>query len=256
MNHASLPVQVLLPIFSIIIVSMILFARKRHLFIRRIQGLTAIDEAIGRATEMGRPMLCSIGLEGIDVPTLQALSITTYIIRNSARFNTRAIVPVRDPTIFPVAQEAVREAYNVEGRPEQFNADDVRFLSDRQFAFAAAVSGILQREKVAACFFFGTFYAEALIFSETGQQIGAIQVAGTPSTTQIPFFIASCDYVIIGDEFYAASAYLSREPTLLGSIVGQDIAKALLIALVVTGSIVATLMPVLGDVFTAFLKGK
>jgi len=255
MNHANLPVQVLVPLFSIIIVTMILFARKQHLFIRRIQGLTAIDEAIGRATEMGRPMLCSIGLGTIDVPTLQALSITSYIIRNSARFNTRAIVPVADSQIFPVTEEAIREAYTAEGRPEQYNGDDVRFLSDRQFAFAAAVSGILHREKVAACFFFGTFFAEALIFSETGQQVGAIQVAGTPSTTQIPFFIASCDYVIIGDEFYAASAYLSREPTLLGSIVGQDIAKALLIILIVIGSAAATLAPVYGAIFRAFLKG-
>ena len=55
-----------------------------------------------------------------------------------------------------------------------------------------------------------------------------MQVAGTPSITQIPFFITSCDYTIIGDEFYAASAYLSREPTLLGSLVGQDYAKAVL----------------------------
>src|SRR5580658_3046406 len=127
MNHANIPVQVLVPLFSILIVAMILHARKQHLFIRRIQGLTAIDEAIGRATEMGRPMLCSIGLGGIDVPTLQALSITTYIIRNSARFNTRAIVPVAKPTIFPVAEEAIREAYVAEGRAEQYNPEDVRF---------------------------------------------------------------------------------------------------------------------------------
>jgi hypothetical protein len=255
MNHANIPVQILVPLFSILIVVMILHARKQHLFIRRIQGLTAIDEAIGRATEMGRPMLCSIGLGGIDVPTLQALSITTYIIRNSARFNTRAIVPVADSQIFPVTEEAVREAYTAEGRPEQYNADDVRFLSDRQFAFAAAVSGILFREKVAASFLFGTFYAEALIFAETGQQVGAIQVAGTQMTTQIPFFIAACDYVIIGDEFYAASAYLSREPTLLGSIVGQDIAKGLLILLIIFGTALVTLSPILGAVFSTWLKG-
>ncbi len=256
MTNANLPVQIVLPLFSIIIVAMILMARRKQLFIRRIQGLMAIDEAIGRATEMGRPMLCSVGLGGIDVPTLQALAITSYIIRNSARFNTRAIVPVANAPLFPVTEEAVREAYTAEGRPEQFNSDDVRFLSDRQFAFAAAVSGILYREKVAACFLFGTFYAEALIFSETGQQVGAIQVAGTPSLTQIPFFIASCDYVIIGDEFYAASAYLSREPTLLGSLVGQDISKGILIAAILLGTLIASISPVYGVLLSTFLKGK
>jgi hypothetical protein len=236
MEHASLTVQILLPLMSLIIVAMILMARRRQLFIRRIQGLTAIDEAIGRATEMGRPMVCSIGLGGIDVPTLQALSITSYIIRSSARFGTRAIVPVCDPTALPIVEEVIRDSYVAEGRPEQFHSDDIRFLSDRQFAFAAATAGLIWREKAAACFLFGLFAAEALIFSETGQQVGAIQVAGTPSTTQIPFFIASCDYVIIGDEFYAASAYLSREPTLLGSLVGQDISKGILILIIVLGT--------------------
>ena len=252
MEHASITVRLLLIPVSLIIIAMIYVARTRQLFIRRIQGLTAIDEAIGRATEMGRPMLCCTGLGqdgGIEIVTLQALSIVTYIIRNSARFATRAIVPVYDPQMLPVSEEAVRDAYTLEGRPDQYNADDVRFLTNRQFAFAAGVSGIIAREKAAACFLFGYYYAEALIMAETGQQVGAIQIAGTPATTQIPFFIAACDYVIIGDEYYAASAYLSREPTQMGSIVGQDIAKGLILALVVTGSLIVSLAAAMSSGF-------
>ncbi len=245
MQHANALVRFVVPLFSVIIVAMILTARRKQLFIRRIQGLNAIDEAVGRATEMGRPMLCCTGLglsdgSAIDIVTLQALSIVTYIIRASARFGTRAINPVYAPQMLPVTEEAVRDAYGAAGRPDQYNPDDVRFLSNRQFAFAAAVAGIIWREKVATNFLFGYYYAEAMIFAETGQQVGAIQIAGTPTTTQIPFFIAACDYVIIGDEFYAASAYLSREPTALGSLVGQDIVKGLLLATVLVGAILAS----------------
>jgi hypothetical protein len=252
MEHANWMVRILVPLISVIIVLTILTARRRHLFIRRIQGLTAIDEAIGRATEMGRPMVCVTGLGdkgGIEIVTLQALSIVTYIIRSSARFATRAIVPVFDPQMMPITEEAVRDAYAEEGRPELYNPDNIRYLTSAQFAFAAAVAGLLWRERAAASFLFGYFYAESLIMAETGQQVGAIQVAGTPTTTQIPFFIAACDYVIIGDEFYAASAYISREPTALGSIVGQDIAKALLIALVLLGSAIVTLATLMGSPF-------
>lgn len=250
MEHANWAVRLLVTLISAIIVFTILTARRRNLFIRRIQGLTAIDEAIGRATEMGRPMVCSTGLGingGIEIVTLQALSIVSYIIRASARFGTRAIVPVYDPQMVPVTEEAVRDAYAAEGRPELYNADDVRFLTNRQFAFAAAISGIIWREKAAATFLFGYYYAESLIIAETGQQVGAIQVAGTIATTQIPFFIAACDYVIIGDEFYAASAYLSREPTQMGSIVGQDYAKGLLLLVVVAGSALVTAATLFGS---------
>jgi hypothetical protein len=244
MEHSNTLVRVALIVFSVVIVSMILLAGRRDLFIRRIQGLTAIDEAIGRATEMGRPMVCLTGLGqngGIEIVTLQALAIVTYIVKASAKFAARAICPVFDPQMVPVTEEAVRDAYAVAGRPDQFNQNDIVYLTSRQFAFAAGVSGIMWREKAAACFLFGYFYAESLIFAETGQMVGAIQVAGTPTTTQIPFFIAACDYVIIGDEFYAASAYLSREPTLLGSIVGQDICKSLMLLSVAIGVILATL---------------
>jgi hypothetical protein len=211
-------------------------------FIRRIPGLTAIDEAVGRATEMGRPMLLQPGLWGVEVITLQGLAILAHIARSAARFGNRIILPVADAALIPVAEEAIREAYNAEGKLESFRQEDIMFLSDRQFAFAAAVAGLIQRERIAASFLFGVFYAESLIIAENGNQVGAIQVAGTPSTTQLPFLIAACDYVIIGDEYYAATAYLTREPTLVGSLVAQDIGKMIVLLTCILGVVLATAM--------------
>jgi hypothetical protein len=53
--------------------------------------------------------------------------------------------------------------------------------------------------------------------------------------TQLPFFVTTCDYTLLGEELFAASAYLSREPTLLGSIKAQDITKAILITFIFLG---------------------
>src|SRR2546425_7083606 len=87
-------------------------------FIRRIPGLTAIDEAVGRATEMGRPMLLVSGLGDLEVITLQAIAILAHIARAAARFGNRIIAPVYYPTVIPVVEEAFREAYNSEGKLE------------------------------------------------------------------------------------------------------------------------------------------
>jgi hypothetical protein len=240
LEHANLLHVAIVGLISVIILITILSARGgRDLYIRRIPGLSAIDEAVGRATEMGRPMLFSTGLSSIDIVSLQALAIVQHVARLAARYGNRLIVPMVDPVVYAVAEELVREAYTAEGRPEAFRADDIRFLSDQQFAYAAGVMGLINRERVASTFYFGYFYAESLLLSETGHEVGAIQIAGTPATTQVPFFLASCDYTIIGDEYYAASAYLTREPTLLGSLVGQDIGKGLLLLLVVAGTLTA-----------------
>ena len=69
--------------------------------------------------------------------------------------------------------------------------------------------------------------------AETGNSIGAIQVAGTGSPTQIPFFVTACDYTLIGEEFFAASAYLSKKASLIGSLKGQDMAKFVVITMIV-----------------------
>jgi len=240
LEHANLfHLMLMLVMCATIVVTIITAKRGRKLFIRRIPGLSAIDETVGRATEMGRPMLFSVGLGSIDPLTLQAVGVMSYVARLAARYGNRLLVPVADALMVAVCEEATREAWQAEGKPEAYRPEDVRFLSDQQFAFAAGMMGLMMREQVASTFLFGYFAAESLLLAEAGQEAGAIQVAGTPTTTQIPFFIVACDYTIIGDEYYAASAYLTQEPTLLGSLVGQDISKAILLTMIIVGTILA-----------------
>ncbi|MFN3649870.1 MAG: DUF6754 domain-containing protein [Armatimonadota bacterium] len=235
-------------VFSLLILGAILDARRGgEVFIRRIPGLGAIDETVGRATEMGRPITFSLGMsQSLDIIAMQSLAIALHVIRLAIVFGTRVIVTMRNATVYAVADETIREAYTAAGRPESYHPEDVRFLSDRQFAYASAMMGTIIRERAASNYMFGQFYAESLILAEAGNQVGAIQVAGTPATTQIPFFVATCDYTIIGDEYYAATAYLTRDPILSGSLQGQDRAKMLLLALILFGVVAVTVLALLG----------
>ena len=229
----------------------------KDLYIRRIAGLNAIDEAVGRATEMGRPVLMVPGLTDttVNAKTMQAINIFAYVSRVAARFGNPILVCCYNASTYTVAQEIIRDVYQQEGLADQFDVDSVRFISDRQFAFAAGVSGLILREKAAATFFMGEFYAESLILAETANSVGAIQVASSTELTQTPFFIAACDYVLIGDEFYAASAFLTRQPVLVGSLIGQDWCKLAIIALVVMGTIANTIQQ-RGEISKEFKKGQ
>ena len=86
----------------------------------------------------------------------------------------------------------------------------------------------------------GAFFAESLILAETGNSIGAIQIAGTAMPSQLPFFVAACDYTLIGEEFFAASAYLSGQPDQLGSLKGQDVGKLIVGVFLVIGCALAS----------------
>jgi len=214
----------------------------KDLFIRRLAGLDHMDDAVGRATEMGKPILFITGLSTIsDVATIAGINILGEVAKKTAEYNTRLIVPCADPIVMAVEQEVVKQAYAKVGRPDGYSEDDVFYLTRSQFAYVAGVNGIMVRQRPATILYMGMFYAESLVMAETGSAIGAIQIAGTDAVTQLPFFITTCDYTLIGEELYAASAYLSREPVLLGGLKGQDAAKAAIGLFVVLGAITATL---------------
>ncbi len=225
------------------------------MYLRPIAGIEAIDEAIGRATEMGKPILYVPGLSDIsDVATIASLTILGRVARKVAEYQTALIVPNRDPIVYTVAEEAVKQAYLEAGRPDSYDPDSVFFLTQSQFAFVAGVNGIMMRQKPATNFYMGMFWAESLILAETGSLSGAIQIAGTDAVVQLPFFITTCDYTLIGEELYAASAYLSREPMQMGSIKGLDACKAILMVFITLGLVLAIVDIAAGTQTLAWLK--
>ena len=205
-----------------------------EIYMRPIAAIKAMEEAVGRATEMGTPVLFVPGISSLDeIDTIAGLIILGHVAGMTAEYEANLHVPVCVPIVMETAKEACKESYLKKGRPDLYRNDMVHYVTDDQFAYAAGVNGIMLREKPAAVFFQGKFYAESLILAETGNSIGAIQIAGTGSSSQIPFSVTACDYTLIGEEFYAASAYLSGSPEMLGSIKGQDYVKVICMLLIV-----------------------
>jgi len=248
-NVDMINIYIAMIVFGGLILYFIYHARKgKDLFIRKIAGLQAIDDAVGRATEMGRPILYVLGIGYIeDVATIASLNILGEVSKKTAQYETRIIVPNADPIVYTVAREIVKESYTKVGRPDAYDPDSVFFLAREQMAYAAGIDGIMMRERPATNFLVGYFAAESLVLAETGAATGAIQIAGTDALAQLPFFVTACDYTLIGEELYAASAYISREPLLLGAIIGEDWGKVVIASILILASIIGlvTQFPVL-----------
>ncbi|HXV68380.1 MAG TPA: DUF6754 domain-containing protein [Nitrospira sp.] len=222
-------------------------ARRNEIFLRRIPGLDAVDEAIGRATELGKPILYLTGAHDMGDPsTIAAAVILGRVATRAAAYETELMVPHREPITMAVCQEITKQAYLEAGKPDLFKEDFNFFITSDQFSYTAAVDGIMLRRKPAANFFMGAYFAESLLLTETGASTGAIQIAGTDSDHQLPFFVTTCDYTLIGEELYAASAYLSKEPIQIGTLRGQDIGKAVILGVILIGTVSATIGVVTG----------
>lgn len=238
-NKTKIPILIMLLILSSAVVYYIYKAgRGKEFYIRKINGLEALEEAVGRATEMGKPILFVPGIMDLDdMQTIAGLTILGKLAEKVAEYHSKLIVPVSKSMVLTAAREIVKSAYLKAGYPEEYNQDNVFYLTDDQFGYVAGVDGIIVREKPAANFLLGSFYAESLIIAETGFASGAIQIAGTAMPSQLPFFVAACDYTLIGEELFAASAYLSKNTQQLGSLKGQDFGKIVVIVIIITGVI-------------------
>lgn len=211
---------------------------------RPIPALDAIDEAIGRAVEMGRAVHYTPGVGNLTTrgaPTMFAtMDILAYIAEKSARMDVDFIATTGSGDVQTVSEEIVRNSYAKAGRPDAYSVDKVRYLSTDQWAYASEIAETIRKENVQANLMIGYFAAEALVIAESAHQAGAIQIAGTTNVYQLPFFVAACDYVLIGEEVLAASAYFSDDPVVIGSLVGEDYGKVLCLALLVLGAVLST----------------
>ena len=239
-HKGKTPILTVLLLFSALVLYFVQKARNRasDIYVRPIAGMDAVDEAVGRATEMGRPILYVLGLgTAATISTIASYAILSRVARKVAQYQSRLIIPNYDPIVMAIAQETVKQAYLDAGRPDLYNEKDIFFVTHAQFAYVAAVNGIMLREKTATNFYLGKFYAESLILAETGNIAGSIQIAGTDEASQLPFFVTACDYTLIGEELYAASAYLAREPLLLGALKAQDMLKGVAMLWLLLGAI-------------------
>ncbi len=221
------------------------FARHGKVFrIKEQRAIKIIDEAVGRATEMGKPIVMNLGVGGLrrgeySPPTIAGLTVLSYVAGLAAKYNTRLIVPMitgEASETIPIATEIVREAYLREGKADTFKPDEVILYLPNN----ASIMAMAERDQPAANIMVGYYTHESLIFSEAFGRQGAMQIGGTTNLYQIPFFAGACDYVLIGEEIFAAGAFIDPTPELTSSIAVQDICKIIGVILIVVG-ILATL---------------
>ena len=125
----------------------------KTLFIRKIAGLEAVDEAVGRATEMGKSIFYIPGIQDMDnMQTIAGLTILGRVAKLTAEYETKLEVPVSRSLVMVTAREIVKESYLDAGRPDYFEDDMVFYLTDDQFGYAAGVDGLITRKKPATIF--------------------------------------------------------------------------------------------------------
>lgn len=241
-ENATFTINVLIGLF---LLCFFYYSRKikknDNLYIRKIAGIDAIEDVCEIVGETGRPVSFTTGTSDIGPVLYASLGVLNHVAKKAGTYKNRLLIPQYYPEVMAVVEEAVKDSYESISRLNYFDKKDIRFLSNEQFAYTSGYIGMIKRENVCACFLFGSFSAESLILAEAGQEVGALQVAATTSPEQVAFFIASCDYTLIGEELFGAASYLTRNNLEMSCLYTQDRTKLFFFCLIIIGSIIATI---------------
>lgn len=194
--------------------------------LRSLDGAEGLSDAVSRSAETGQPLHISVGVAGVGgaatAETWAGLTLLAHLADQAAACDTPLLVTVADASVLPLAQDLVRRAYARHGNPQGYDPTQVRFVAPGPTAYAAGVMGILNREPLTSNIMIGSFGDEYLLMGETGAHRGVHQIVGTADPQTLPLVYATADETLVGEEMFAASAYATRDPVQIGSLLSED----------------------------------
>ncbi|MBI5877526.1 MAG: hypothetical protein HZB53_07745 [Chloroflexi bacterium] len=206
--------------------------------LRKISAYETIRRTVAEAAEDGRPVHLALGTAGIAdaqaMETVSALNVLDFMSRQSSAALNMPVVTTGHASTLLVAQEIMSRPFVERDHLAQFDPLSARFIGggdgDPGAAYAAGVCELLDRRGVAANFMLGRFGDEYLLASESATRSGIPQVAGSGNPVALPLMALATRDVLLGEDLFAAGAYLSRGAAAIASLATQDIARWLIIA--------------------------
>ncbi len=212
---------------------------------RKIQAFEALPDLASHAIETGRPLHLSLGVGGMATASaadsLAGLTILDYLARQAALTGTPPTVTTADPTVMIFAQNRLRAATGTDIPAARQAYQNVRWLASQPTAYAAGVMGLLGTDKVQANVLVGKFGDEYLLIGEAAAQQGLTQVGGVSDPGTLPFVYLTTQEKLLGEEIYAAGAYLQKNPAHISSLLAQDTMRWLIFLVILGGVTLASL---------------
>jgi hypothetical protein len=215
--------------------------------IRKLPAIDALEEAVGRASEMDRPIHATTGYGRGTITDAEygsqhvaGMAVIAHLAKLSARKDAKLIVTLCPPEAIPVVDSSMRDAYVAEGKEDAYSPDMIRHYGTLQWGYTLGVLGLLAQEKPASNVMVGGWLAENLVIAESGCFLGALQIGGTMELDATPFFIATCNHVLIGQEIFAVSAYLSQDPKLVANVRVSDLSSIAISLMLIAAVLFAT----------------
>jgi hypothetical protein len=231
---------VLILIAAVLLFALMFFQRRSPAKLRPIPALTRLYRSIGLSVEDGTRLHASIGrgrlLGASGGTSLAALSMLRYLSERTAASDRPSVATAGDAALSLLAQDTLRAGYQAAGAEDLFQLSSGRLSGLTPFSYAAGAMPVISDENASTNVLMGNFGPEVALLVEAAERVNVPSLGGSDDLSAQAVLFAATPEPLIGEELFAAGAYLEGGPAHAASLVTQDVLRWSLVGLLVLGA--------------------
>jgi hypothetical protein len=208
--------------------------------LRSIPAFDRFRREIGLAVEAGKRLHITLGrgsLSGQEAGSaLIGLHLLEHVSRTAAISDRPPVTTSGDGSLSILSQDAARAVLRSSGGENQYDPTTGRLSGLTPYAYAAGTIPVILDEQVAATIVAGHFGSEVALITDAAARNGTLTLAGSDNLSAQAVIYATAEEPLIGEELFAAGAYLNAGPAHRASLRAQDIIRWLLVGIILAGA--------------------
>ena len=226
---------------SVLLLGVSLLRRRFPGALRSIAAFERLNRSVGLAVENGTRLHISLGRGNLftsrGTSALAGLAMLRKLTERTSLSDRPPVVTTGDASLALLSQDTLQSGYRAAGAEDQYRVSTARLTGLTPFSYAAGTLPITSDEDVSANIFVGDFGSESALLADAAERENSTLIAASDNLPAQSVFYASSSDPLIGEELYAAGAYVGAGAVHEASLTVQDILRWLIIAAILIGSL-------------------
>ncbi|MCC7117392.1 MAG: hypothetical protein IT310_02615 [Anaerolineales bacterium] len=214
--------------------------RKSPAVLRELPALARLQRAIGVSVEDGSRLHVSLGQGGLlnaqGGSALAGLAALRIISERTSVSDKPPVASAGDPLLGLLTQDTLQAGYHAAGVDELYAPTSGRITGLGPFGFAAGAMPITANENISANLLLGHFGVEAGLLTEAAERESVQLIGASDNLAGQSILFASAQDALIGEELFAAGAYIGAGPSHTASLTVQDLLRLIVILALLGGA--------------------
>jgi hypothetical protein len=165
------------------------------------------------------------------------LGLLRYLTERTSLSDRPPIAASGEASLALLSQDTLEAGYQGAGAGEFYQPTTGRLTGMTPFSSIAGMIPILHDENVSATVLVGHFGVEAALLAEAAERENGLLIGSSDSLSSQAALFATAHEALIGEELFAAGAYLGAGPSHSASLTVQDVLRWIIILVLLGGMV-------------------